>query len=330
MNARDIEIAKTLLKRPVAFHWALARVCESVNAGLMLSQSIYWSERTDDPEGWFYKTRVDWFNELCIGKDKQITAREILRELGFIKEKLEGNPPKLYFQVQFANVYKAVAQLSAKQTIKGRKNRQLENPTIGVGKTDNQPSGNQTILPSGNQTNIEEQRLPETTSDTTTEITGSAAGAAIPASCLLNQPNDFPGLFLELWNSTCGSLPKVREITKGRERKIKARLKAKPDFAQDFTAAVQHAAGNAFLTGDNNRGWIAGFDWMIQNDTNHVAVLEGKYDAKPQANSGKPNSERQGTTNGSGAKRNSGAYQRSETSGESAARFADRKPDLVF
>jgi hypothetical protein len=322
MNARDIEIAKTLLKRPVAFHWALARVCESVTAGLMLSQSIYWSERTDDPEGWFYKTRVDWFNELCIGKDKQITAREILRELGFIKEKLEGNPPKLYFQVQFANVYKAVAQLSAKQTIKGRKNRQLENPTIGVGKTDNQPSGNQTILPSGNQTNIEEQRLPETTSDTTTEITGSAAGAAIPASFLLNQPADF----LELWNSTCGDLPKIREITKGRERKIKARLKAKPDFAHDFTAAVQHAASNAFLSGDNNRQWVASFDWMIHNDTNHVAVLEGKYDAKPQANSGRSNGERTGATGGPGVKRNSGAYQRSEGGG---SRF-DRPADLVF
>jgi hypothetical protein len=312
MTDKEIQLAKLLLKRPVAFHWALARVCESVNAGLMLSQSIYWSERTDDPEGWFYKTRGDWFNELCIGKDPQISARKILRDLGFMKEDLRGNPPKLFFQVQFAEVYKAVARLSGKQTIKSRQSRQLEKPTIEGGKTDNQESGKQTTLLSGNQPNIEEQRLPDTTSETTTEITDSAAGAASPA------------FFLQIWNSNCGQLPKLREITKSRERKLKSRLKAKPDFAKDFTDAVKHAASNAFLTGDNNRGWVAGFDWMIANDTNHVAVLEGKYDAKPQANSGKANSERTGTANGQGARKNSGAYR-----GESAQRF-DRTPDLVF
>lgn len=319
MNARDIEIAKTLLKRPVAFHWALARVCESVNAGLMLSQSIYWSERTDDPEGWFYKTRTDWFNELCIGKDPQITARKTLRDLGFMKEKFEGNPPKVFFQVQFAEVYKAVARLSGKQTVKSTKSRQLEKPTVAGGNPDSQESGKQTTLLSEKQTDIKEQRLPDTTSEITAEITDSAAGAALPSQGANS--------FLEIWNSSSGQLPKVREITKSRERKIKSRLKAKPDFAKDFTDAVKHAASNAFLGGDNNRGWVASFDWMIANDTNHVAVLEGKYDAKPQGNSGRSNSERTGTTGGAGTKRGTGAY---TGDGTAATRFAERKPDLVF
>ena len=32
-----------------------------------------------------------------------------------------------------------------------------------------------------------------------------------------------------------------------------------------------------FLTGDNDRGWVAKFDWLMANDTNIVKVLEGNY-----------------------------------------------------
>jgi len=45
---KDIEVVKALLRRPVAFHWALAMICENVHAGLMLSQAIYWSEQTEE------------------------------------------------------------------------------------------------------------------------------------------------------------------------------------------------------------------------------------------------------------------------------------------
>jgi hypothetical protein len=314
MTEKEIQLAKLLLKRSVAFHWALAMICQSVNAGLMLSQAMYWTERTDDDEGWFYKTRGDWFAELCLGKYEQLKAREILKDLEFMKEDLRGNPAKTHYQVQQINVYKALFEMAGKQpTKKAGKQPSGKQPTEG-GKPDNKSAENQTTLLDGKQPTIKEQRLPETTSDTTTEITDSAAVAASPAS------------FLEIWNANCGQLPKVREITKSRERKIKSRLKAKPDFGfiKDFTDAVKHAASNAFLTGDNNRGWVASFDWMIANDTNHVAVLEGKYDAKSQANPGRSNGERTGTTSGAGTKRNSGAYR-----GEGTERFK-READLIF
>jgi hypothetical protein len=34
------------------------------NAALMLNQVLYWTDRTADPNGWFYKTHHDWFAEL--------------------------------------------------------------------------------------------------------------------------------------------------------------------------------------------------------------------------------------------------------------------------
>jgi hypothetical protein len=330
MTEKEIQLAKLLLKRSVAFHWALAMICQSVNAGLMLSQAMYWTERTDDDEGWFYKTRGDWFAELCLGKYEQLKAREILKDLEFMKEDLRGNPAKTHYQVQQINVYKALFEMAGKQPTKKAGNQPSgKQPTEG-GKPDNKSAENQTTLLDGKQPTIKEQRLPEITSENTTETTGPSSGAGAPAASSFSLQAS-PDSFLEIWNANCGQLPKVREITKSRERKIKSRVKAKPDFGfiKDFTDAVKHAASNAFLTGDNNRGWVASFDWMIANDTNHVAVLEGKYDAKPQANSGRSNSERQGTTNGQGVRKNSGAYRRSEEHGESAERFK-READLIF
>jgi hypothetical protein len=51
-----------ILDRPIAFHRCLVRVTKSVAAALMLSQAIYWSNRTKDPDGWFWKTAEDCLN----------------------------------------------------------------------------------------------------------------------------------------------------------------------------------------------------------------------------------------------------------------------------
>lgn len=42
-------------------------------AGWMLNQVIYWSDRTTDPDGWFWKTYADWYDEIGL------TEREIRR-----------------------------------------------------------------------------------------------------------------------------------------------------------------------------------------------------------------------------------------------------------
>jgi len=37
--------------------------------------------------------------------------------------------------------------------------------------------------------------------------------------------------------------------------------------------------------GENDRQWVADFDWIIKNDTNWVKVMEGKYDNKGKSKS---------------------------------------------
>ena len=46
----------------------------------------------------------------------------------------------------------------------------------------------------------------------------------------------------------------------------------------DLSQVLGKAKMSDFLTGKNDRGWKMTLDWLIENDTNWVKVMEGKYD----------------------------------------------------
>lgn len=88
-----------ILDRPIAFHRCLVAVTDSVSAALMLSQAVYWSNRTNDPEGWFYKTAEEWEEETGLTRRAQEGARAKLRRTQFWEEKLRGVPATLFFRI---------------------------------------------------------------------------------------------------------------------------------------------------------------------------------------------------------------------------------------
>ena len=111
-----------LFDRPVAFHAAFVHlpVYDSegnevgklgVLGALMLSQAIYWTLRTQDPDGWFCKTREDWQKAIGLGRWEQETARRRLRGTGFWHEERRGVPARLYFRVDFAGLNAALRRL---------------------------------------------------------------------------------------------------------------------------------------------------------------------------------------------------------------------------
>lgn len=97
-----------------------------------------------------------------------------------------------------------------------------------------------------------------------------------------------PQELVDLFNSTCVSLPQVTVLSTRRERTINAMLK---EFTvEQFTSVFKKAEASKFLTGKNKNNWRANFDWLM-NATNFAKVLDGNYDdyvALHDGMSGKP------------------------------------------
>jgi hypothetical protein len=101
---QHITLTLSLLGRDVlAFHPALTRVTGSITAGLMLSQSLYWTrvlmEQPRQPNEWFWKTHRDWETEIALSKHEQITARKRLSALPFWHEQRRGTHGRMHFRV---------------------------------------------------------------------------------------------------------------------------------------------------------------------------------------------------------------------------------------
>ncbi len=88
---------------------------------------------------------------------------------------------------------------------------------------------------------------------------------------------------LEAWNVNRGPLRAVELLTDKRKQKLRLRWAEKPDPAY-WCEVVRRIAKSSFCTGKNDKGWAADFDWLITNDTNHVKVMEGKYDDRKAFN----------------------------------------------
>jgi hypothetical protein len=88
-----------ILDRPIAFHPIFVDLTGSVPAALILSQAFYWQRRTEDPDGWFYKTREEWQEETRLKRYDQEQARALLRKTPYWEEELRGIPARLYYRI---------------------------------------------------------------------------------------------------------------------------------------------------------------------------------------------------------------------------------------
>ena len=79
------------------------------------------------------------------------------------------------------------------------------------------------------------------------------------------------------WNKTCFGFPSVRDITEKRRPQVRARWKQFGEDINAFKIAFAMLQNSEFCKGENPRGWTASFDWIMENDTNMVKVLENKY-----------------------------------------------------
>lgn len=95
-----------LLDRPIAYHRILAEIAGSVGGGVFLSQCIYWTKRTTLPDGWFYKTADEWYDETYLTRREQETIRKRLVSINILKEEKRGVPAKLHYKINVSAIEK--------------------------------------------------------------------------------------------------------------------------------------------------------------------------------------------------------------------------------
>ncbi|MHB8408377.1 MAG: hypothetical protein ACYDHY_09865 [Acidiferrobacterales bacterium] len=123
-----MSLIHSLLDRPIAYHRALVPMTGGVLPALMLSQAIYWQLRTNDPSGWWWKTREQWEEETGMGRSEQETARRQLRACSWWQEERRGVPARMHYRV---NLDGLIAQLAATEPSSWLGSGQLDggNPT---------------------------------------------------------------------------------------------------------------------------------------------------------------------------------------------------------
>jgi len=96
-------------ERIVAYSAGISKAVGSVTAGVLCSQLVYWQPRTQNPEGWFWKTQQEIYDETGLTRFEQESARKVLKRFGIIEEKLMGVPARMHFRVDLVRLGHVVA-----------------------------------------------------------------------------------------------------------------------------------------------------------------------------------------------------------------------------
>lgn len=90
-----------LTDRPIAYYPGIAKALGDIKAALFLGQLAYWTPKAKDPDGWVYKTQVEWEDETALTRREQEHSRGILKERGILQEKRISVPARLYYRIDF-------------------------------------------------------------------------------------------------------------------------------------------------------------------------------------------------------------------------------------
>lgn len=88
-----------MFQRVVAYTPIVAKATGSVKLTILWNQIYYWSDKTEDPDGWIFKTHVDIFQETGLSRKETDTARALGKKIGVLESVVMGTPPKVHYRV---------------------------------------------------------------------------------------------------------------------------------------------------------------------------------------------------------------------------------------
>lgn len=113
MNKELIDTIRLMNEKPIAFNKHYVFLGAGINGALMLSQLVYWSDKTKN-NGWIYKTSKEWTAETGLTRREQDTAVSKLIKLGFIEKKNFGFPAKSNYRILDKNIHQKLCSIKNK------------------------------------------------------------------------------------------------------------------------------------------------------------------------------------------------------------------------
>jgi len=125
-----------LNQRPIAVYPIYIKITGSVNAGLLLSQIMYWYGAVNGRI--FYKSDLEIMEETCLSESELRTAKNKLKSLSFIEIKAKGVPARTHYYI---NSEKLISEINNFSSVKSTKlktrNQQNYNSEINETITEN-------------------------------------------------------------------------------------------------------------------------------------------------------------------------------------------------
>jgi hypothetical protein len=138
-----------LNQRPIAVYPIYIKITGSVNAGLLLSQLMYWYGAMNGRM--FYKTDAEIMEETCLSESELRTAKNKLKSMSFIEIKAKGVPAKTYYSINAEKLISEIHNFSSVKSTKLKKRNQQNcnseiNETITESNTENTTKNTSYIL----------------------------------------------------------------------------------------------------------------------------------------------------------------------------------------
>lgn len=97
-------------------------------AAMLLSQILYWSDRTSDPDGWFYKTADEWNEEIGLSNFQVKRATALLKDLGVeTRLKRVDGAPRTHYRVDMDTFVNLFLKFLENRETRKSKNYNIEN-----------------------------------------------------------------------------------------------------------------------------------------------------------------------------------------------------------
>ena len=194
----------TYLDRPIAFQRVFVALGAGITGALLLSQAVYWSRRSGDDTGWFFKTQVEWEEETGLTRREQEGARSRLQSMGLLREERRGIPAKLFYRVDFEALQTSLDEC-AKQDCTKPPIKDDANEQTGTHKSAKQDCAKRTNRPAQNRQTKLRKTTTETTAETTADISSTTADAAVAgasgAALEAERKEAFAALCRQTWES---------------------------------------------------------------------------------------------------------------------------------